>query len=326
MDETCIRCYETPDRGNVFNASKGARNPCLLQRQAAKKRKVCMTLVAFVCNDVGVQTHLPQVLIANERTFLVRDVKKIVEACGGSVAIVRFFNAAFCFCALHETLRRQHSGWTNAKLSAFIIARLAAVLQAHAGSSQCVLFLDALRAHLAIPVMDMCARVNILPIVIPAGCTDILQPLDTHVFSAFKARLRELYAEVRHERDDDVSMAGFVRCVAGAVRDVLCGRDWSHAFAENGFDAAQGGASERFTDLFVDESRNVDASPISLTQLELCLPLRANATAAMMWRRFLGGAPCAAIPKRRIRALPSRVLPELGKTRSQTRALLKENA
>ena len=324
MDETCIRCYETPDRGNVFNSSQGARNACLLQRQAAKKRKVCMTLVAFVCNDMDVQAHLPQVLIGNERTFLVRDVKKIVEACGGSVAIVRFIGAVLFFYALHETLRRQCSGWTNAKLCSFIIARLAAVLQAHAGDSQCVLFLDALRAHLAIPVMDMCARANILPIVIPAGCTDILQPLDTHVFSAFKARLRELYAEARRELNDDVSMPGFVRCVAGAVRDILCGRDWSHAFADNGFDASQGGASKRFTNVFLDGDGKVDASPITLTQLELCLPLRSNAAAAMMWRRFLGGAPCVVVPKRRIRALPSRALPELGKTRSQTRALLKE--
>ena len=324
MDETCISCYETPERGTVFNPKQGTRNPCLLQRQAAKKRKVCMTLVAFVCNDVDVQAHLPQVLIANERTFFVRDIKKIVEASGGGMAIVRFIGATFRFCVLHGALRRQRSGWTNAKLSSFIIARLAAVLQVHASGCQCILFLDALRAHLAVPVMDVCARTNILPIIIPAGCTDILQPLDTHVFSAFKARLRELYAEARRESDDDVCMPGFVRCVAGAVRDILCGRDWSHAFAENGFDASQGGASERFARVFLDTDRNVDAKPISLTQLELCLPMRADAVAAMMWRRFFGGASCAVVPKRRIKALPSRVLPVLGKTRSQTRALFKE--
>ena len=106
-----------------------------------------------------------------------------------------------CFCVRRlriACVRRQRSGWTNAKLCSLIVARLGAILKEHASEYQPVLFLDALPAHLATPVMDACSRTGILPLVIPAGCTDILQPLDTHIFSSLKARLRELYSEALH--------------------------------------------------------------------------------------------------------------------------------
>ena len=82
MDETCIRCYEARDRGNVFKRG-------LKQEQPHKKRRLCMTLVAPVCDNSAVQSRLPQILIANEHTFLQRDIKHIVHACRPNMAIVR---------------------------------------------------------------------------------------------------------------------------------------------------------------------------------------------------------------------------------------------
>ena len=89
MDETCVRCYETRDRGNVFNGE-------VVQRQAAKKIKLCMTLVAFVCDNNDVQAHLPQILVGNEHTFLQRDIKHIMNACRPNMAVVR---RVTCFIA-----------------------------------------------------------------------------------------------------------------------------------------------------------------------------------------------------------------------------------
>lgn len=82
MDETCIRCFEARDRGNVFKRG-------LKQEHPHKKRRLCMTLVALVCDNTAVQSRLPQILIANEHTFLKRDIKDIVHACRPNMAIVR---------------------------------------------------------------------------------------------------------------------------------------------------------------------------------------------------------------------------------------------
>lgn len=229
-----------------------------------------------------------------------------------------------CFCVRWLRIawaRRQRSGWTNAKLCSLIVARLGAILKQHASEYQPILFLDALPAHLALPVMDSCARTGILPLVIPAGCTDILQPLDTHIFSCLKARLRELYAEAQQRCEEDVSMPAFIDCTGAAIAEILCGRDWSHSFVDNGFDIDQSRKSNRFAALGCGDAGGIDSSAVSLSQLELCLPARAQAAAAVIWRRFVSKCVVQDVAERKAPTAAARSLPHLGKTRSQTRAM-----
>ena len=96
MDEIGICCSEIPERGNVFIAKRSARGRGLPQPRVAKSRNLYSTLVAFVCNNVAIQSKLPQILIANEHTFLKRDVKEIVGACGSNMIIVRCVLLAHC--------------------------------------------------------------------------------------------------------------------------------------------------------------------------------------------------------------------------------------
>jgi len=218
-------------------------------------------------------------------------------------------------------VRRQRSGWTNAKLCSLIVARLGAILKEHASEYQPVLFLDALPAHLATPVMDACSRTGILPLVIPAGCTDILQPLDTHIFSSLKARLRELYSEALHRCEGSVSMPAFIDCMGAAIAEILCERNWSHAFVDNGFDIDLNRKSNRFAALGCGDAGGVDSCAISLSQLELCLPGRAQAAAAVIWRRFVSKCVVKDVGERKAPPRAASSVPHLGKTRSQTRAM-----
>ena len=85
MDETCIRCFETLPSGNVF-LPRGDR---MEQVVPARKRMLCLTLIAMVCDDARIQSKLPQVLVGNERTLRLCDLPAIVGACGPDVVAVR---------------------------------------------------------------------------------------------------------------------------------------------------------------------------------------------------------------------------------------------
>ena len=61
--------FQGGGRGNIF-VEKGAR---ACQNVSRDKTRKAITHIAFICDDPDIQRALPQVLVANEHTFLVRD-------------------------------------------------------------------------------------------------------------------------------------------------------------------------------------------------------------------------------------------------------------
>ncbi|CAI7843388.1 unnamed protein product [Closterium sp. NIES-54] len=60
-------------------------------------------------------------------------------------------------------------------------------------SRSAMLVLDSYRGHLTKEVKARFAALNIMPAVIPAGCTADVQPLDVPVNKSFKASVRQQY-------------------------------------------------------------------------------------------------------------------------------------
>ncbi|CAI7863427.1 unnamed protein product, partial [Closterium sp. NIES-53] len=58
-----------------------------------------------------------------------------------------------------------------------------------------LLVLDSYRRHLTPEVKKKFGELNLVPAVIPAGCTSEIQPLDIAVNRSFKAAVRQLYQE-----------------------------------------------------------------------------------------------------------------------------------
>ncbi|CAI7867777.1 unnamed protein product [Closterium sp. NIES-54] len=56
-----------------------------------------------------------------------------------------------------------------------------------------LLVLDSYRGHLTPEVKKKFGELNLVPAVIPAGCTSEIQPLDIAVNRSFKAAVRQLY-------------------------------------------------------------------------------------------------------------------------------------
>ncbi|CAI7877376.1 unnamed protein product [Closterium sp. NIES-54] len=77
-----------------------------------------------------------------------------------------------------------------------------------------MLVLDSYHGHLTDAVKAKFGELNIVPAVIPAGCTSKIQPLDVAVNRSFKAAVRQLYQECFHP----VLIAVLFPCVAGNIR------------------------------------------------------------------------------------------------------------
>ncbi|CAI7864169.1 unnamed protein product [Closterium sp. NIES-53] len=60
-------------------------------------------------------------------------------------------------------------------------------------SRSAMLVLDSYRGHLTPEVKARFAALNIVPAIIPAGCTADLQPLDVSINKSFKASIRQQY-------------------------------------------------------------------------------------------------------------------------------------
>lgn len=185
--------------------------------------RACMTHVAFICDDVTLQLEMPQVIIANEHTFLVRDFERYFQEAPNNVYLIR-----------HK------SAWNNSVVMKQIIDLVAAIVAPYLGVMTPILFFDAHRCHLGDAIFRACRRGGIFPILIPARLTWLLQPCDTHAFQIYKRILREEYDNVRMRMPGgQVPTQDFLKALYTTVRRVLQGHSWRGSFDENGFSPAQ---------------------------------------------------------------------------------------
>ena len=172
MDETAIRFF-VQHRGLCTRRARHGRDPIATQQVSRKDMRACLTHVAFACADAGVQRVLPQIFIGNEHVLRVSDVAALAP---------RF--------AANVTILRRQSAWVNTPLMVQIMHALGSALRACTEGMQLVLLMDAHHVHLAAPVLRAAASWGIWVLPLPAKTTWLLQPLDTHIFSAYKAAMR----------------------------------------------------------------------------------------------------------------------------------------
>jgi hypothetical protein len=291
LDETAVCVFQGDQKGNVFVTKKRPRDEPV-QRISKGKRRCYLTHIALVCDRADLQPSLPQVVVGNERTFLAREMAALTAACPAHVRLVR-----------------QKSAWNNKDLMRRVIRWLAEALRPHMHEVQPVLFLDACKVHLAAAVFAACASSGIWAIVIPAKMTWLLQPLDTHAFRLYKARLKQFFQDARISHGvADLEMAHFLPCMYRTFREVLQGQAWSEAFDKDGFGHQQGGVSSRVLDMLkLTGPLQVSCAMPAEGQLKLCLPAKAKVATSDMLRPFL--PPRRVLPKSSSRAAPELVAP-----------------
>lgn len=134
-----------------------------------------------------------------------------------------------------------------------------------------------------------CTDNGVWALVVPAKLTWLLQPLDTHVFALYKARLSHetQMSCIAAVRGLDVGMLIDAICVAGT--QVLEGRSWDHAFDQTGFGRSQRSLGGRVVSgLDLSAAIRVPCTRPTLGQLAACFPRRTCVPVAAIWRQFDG--------------------------------------
>ena len=190
--------------------------------------RTTLTHIAVVCDDAALQPLLPQVIVANTKTILRKQLLRLIIESPPNVRLVR-----------------RQTSWNTAALQEEVIGWLREALQPFRDRYTPVLLMDAAPVHLASNVLRACVERSIHVIVVPAQMTWLLQPLGTRVFRLYKATFMRAFQTARTRTDTGhLTVAAFLQVVYSTIREVLQGRTWHHAFAACGYTMGQTDVSE----------------------------------------------------------------------------------
>lgn len=282
VDETSVCLFQGGCKGTVmFRKRKDPPASEPLERASRAKRRACLTHVAFICDRPDIQPSMPQVLIGNEATFLVRDMAALQGLCPANVHLLR--------CK---------SAWNNKAQMMKIISMLAVALRPHMPLLQPILMMDACRVHCPPEVLYRCLALQIWPVIVPARLTWLLQPLDTHAFQKYKAFLKKVCQAARvAAASRELSVADFVASMCSTIRHVLQGNVWASAFDADGFGCQQQQLSDYVQrQLQITEPLRLPTSLPSEESLKVCFPKGAKVPRLALLRPLQPSPKAAALP------------------------------
>ena len=183
-------------------------------------RRGNITYMASICNDPSFSNVLPQILLGNCQRFAKRVVEELKPSLPGNLF-----------------LWREKSAWNNR----FQMRRYIKLLRQCLGDEvfqmrEVFLVVDMASCHLHPSIPAVARSQGLRMVLVPAGLTSILQPLDTHVFRPFRAKMQELWLACRSNHETgEVSLREWLRLVCKAIQAVVCEQDWEHAFERVGY-------------------------------------------------------------------------------------------
>lgn len=215
LDETGVNKAYPKAVGMIVGRSwwQGRGRP--LQRIPKKDFRQMVTHVGLCTHNTTVQGRLPQIWIGNTRIFTHAFMEAVAQTAPGRV---KFW--------------RRNSSWNNSELMLAVLTELSLVLAEFPGF-QPILVLDCASIHLTPRGLRMASALGIWLLPVPARCIFLLQPLDTHVFSPYKAFLRRRYQELK-DAHGNVTTEAWARLLIEVSTSFMCSRCWKHAFEQVG--------------------------------------------------------------------------------------------
>lgn len=224
LDETSVSRAAPNSRGIVVSKRSPflqiGRVRLVRHRRRRKVARGAITHVAIVCDDTAIQPVLPQVFLAN----------------------AQLVSEAAARTARSPTVQiwRGGTGWNNAANMVKLFDLLGEKLRPFLSTHQPILFMDGATCHLPSCVLQAASRASIWIVQVPARLTWLLQPLDTHAFSAYKKLLEAEHRRLRREADGgDVSNESWLLGMTHVASTFLCRRRWRSAFEQNGVTGQQ---------------------------------------------------------------------------------------
>ena len=221
MDETHIPIFPGFQQGVMIRQREPRRigrwMACATVPKKYRRGGICHC--AFVADNRDIQDLLPQLLLIPRRLCTKAEFEKIEE-----ILPPNYF-------AIHAS-----SCWMQTDVLAWLADVLRRVLTPELGNQPILLSMDAAPIHIHWEPMVAFRKNGIVPLLIPAGLTPLLQPLDVAVFSPYKAKLRNLLSRrCVAKQSIRYNIADFVSVVVQASEVVLVRRDWRQTFQRCGF-------------------------------------------------------------------------------------------
>ena len=217
MDEASLSYHLAGVTGTVVR-TKPCRGNRLVDRSRLRDRRGNITYMASICSDPTINHALPQILLGNEHRFRKRLLAQVAADLPENIV-----------------LWREKSAWNNALVMQRYIRLLCDCLGPHVAERSVVLLVDMAPCHIQ-PSVWACARSRgIRMILVPAGMTGLLQPLDTHVFKHFRSKLEQLWLNEKSNCDSEqLPWPTWLKVISDAIQNVVVEKDWQFAFERTG--------------------------------------------------------------------------------------------
>lgn len=211
LDETWIPKAFAGAKNNVSKCRRlPAENIPLHQRRGG------VTLVGMIASTQELQSSLPTIVLAGNRVLKLRALRAVTVPS-------------------HMQIWRCSSSWSCAAQMERILDLIAAKAAGVLGpTDQVALVMDCCAIHICRRVLQKAQSLNTLVLLIPANCTHVFQPADTHLFANYKSCLRRAFGRIRMENNGVVSQENWLRCIFNVSRDQITGQSWRSAFVQNG--------------------------------------------------------------------------------------------
>ena len=224
MDETTIAYGYAKRKGTVVDHSawEGVNSFMLYDAIGTGTTHTNVGLLACIASDPEIQRCLPQVLMVKAAKFpqYLRDLADtIMPAC--------------------VSIWLQQSMWSTQLRFQDWLTELKQCLEPFRSTHEFILVVDASKTHYNEAICLFTYAAGIVFILLPAGLTWLLQPLDVYVFAEFKHAIKaRLHAERVAHPTGDLKRERWLTVVLDEIGK-LNNREYSHAFVRTGLDGEQ---------------------------------------------------------------------------------------
>ena len=223
MDEASVAFHLTGVVGTVLKTGRFSRLR-LGDRAKLSARRGALTYIASICNDPAFNDLLPQILLGNCHQFVLRTIQTVRAELPANLL-----------------LWREETSWNNVKIMQKYIKHLCERLGRFLQERTVYLVVDMAACHIHPDVHVYALERGLRMILIPAGMTGTLQPLDVYVFRQFRSKMQELWLDCKGNAEEgQVTLLLWLRVVCAAIQSVVVGKPWQRAFQRVGLMPGQG--------------------------------------------------------------------------------------
>lgn len=220
MDETALTAVKVDKLGNSSVSRDAAgRSGVVLRKMRPLKRT---SLIASVCNSPDIQRSLPQIRVVSYRKDEGLPTQPVRQA---------YADADLPQLAYHGT-----TGWVSTAILKNWLQQTVNAVRSRKPNCAIILVVDDAPSHIADAFIEACRARCVRLVILPAKMTWCLQPLDTHVFSRLKRRIRELLFEYQERlMSSSVPPLERIRQHGRAIKEILVDQDWTRTLQRSGF-------------------------------------------------------------------------------------------